>query len=151
MSGLRPGVVRPLRRPTAAGRRTCPCEFGAATESLETSLAPWGAGFAAFFSGARARSVLWNGLGDPNLPESWVEGPRLGAADAPTAVGGRSGTWVAYVRRGRDATYVRRLRSSGRLGAERRRGRATTRSSSPSPRVRAATWRSCGARRRTPR
>lgn len=103
-----------------SGPADLPVEFGSATESLETSLAPWGAGFAAFFSGARARSALWNGAGDPNLPESWVEGPRLGSADVPKAVGGRSGTWVAYVRRGRDATYVRRLRSSGRLGAERR-------------------------------
>ena len=96
-----------------------PVQFGSATESLETTLAPWGAGFAAFFSGLRARSVLWNGLGDPNLQESWVEGPRLGRADIPRAVGGKSGTWVAYVRRGRNKTYVRRLRTSGRLGAER--------------------------------
>jgi hypothetical protein len=102
-----------------SGPSDLPTSFGSATESLETSLAPWGSGFVVFFSGLRARSVLWNGLGDPNLQESWVEGPRLGAADDPRAVGGRSGTWVAYVRRGRDKTYVRRLRSSGRLGAER--------------------------------
>ena len=92
-----------------SGPADLPVKFGAATESLETSLAPWGTGYAAFFSGARARSVLWNGLGDPNLPESWVEGPRLGAVDVPSVVGGRSGTWVAYVNRGRDATFVRRL------------------------------------------
>ena len=106
--------------PDGSGPADLPVEFGAAAESLETSLAPWGGGFVAFFSGLRARSVLWSGAGDPNLPESWVEGPRLGRAGAPSAVGGRSGTWVAYVRRARDATYVRRLRSSGRLGAERR-------------------------------
>jgi len=107
--------------PDGSGPAGLPVEFGSATESLETSLAPWGAGYAAFFSGSRARSVLWNGLGDPNRPESWVEGPRLGAVDVPSAAGGRSGTWVAYVRRGgRAATFVRRLRSSGKLGAARR-------------------------------
>ena len=102
-----------------SGPSNLPTQFGSATESLETTLAPWGAGFVAFFSGLRARSVLWNGLGDPNLQESWVEGPRLGRAGVPRAVGGKSGTWVAYVRRGRNRTYVRRLRSSGRLGGER--------------------------------
>ena len=102
-----------------SGPSNLPTQFGSASESLETSLAPWGSGFVALFSGLRARSVLWNGLGDPNLQESWVEGPQLGRAAIPRAVGGRSGTWVAYVRRGRDRTYVRRLRSSGRLGAER--------------------------------
>jgi hypothetical protein len=102
-----------------SGPSNLPATFGAATESLETTLARWGNGFVAFFSGLRARSVLWNGAGDPNLQESWVEGPGLGRADIPRAVGGKSGTWVAYVRRGRDRTYVRRLRSSGRLGAER--------------------------------
>jgi hypothetical protein len=107
--------------PDGSGPADLPVQFGSATESLETSLAPWGAGFVAFFSGLRARCVLFSGAGDPNLPESWVEGPRLGDADDPNAVGGRSGTWVAYVRRGRRAaTYVRRLRSSGRLGPERR-------------------------------
>jgi hypothetical protein len=106
--------------PNGAGPADFPVTFASATESLETTLAPWGGGFAFFFSGARARSVLWNGAGDPNLPQSWVEGPGLGGAHDPKAVGGRSGTWVAYVRRGRDATFVRRLRSSGRLGAERR-------------------------------
>jgi hypothetical protein len=105
--------------PNGNGPADLPTTFGSATESLETTLAPWGNGLVAFFSGLRARSVLWNGAGDPNLQESWVEGPRLGRADIPRAVGGKSGTWVAYVRRGRDRTYVRRLRSSGRLGAER--------------------------------
>jgi hypothetical protein len=103
-----------------SGPSDLPTEFGSASESLETTLAPWGAGFAAFFAGSQARSVLWNGLGDPNLQESWVEGPRLGAVDVPSAVGGRSGTWVAYSDHRRNATYVRRLRSSGRLGAARR-------------------------------
>jgi len=103
-----------------SGPSNLPTEFASATESLETTLAPWGAGFVAFFSGLRARSVLWNGLGDPNLQESWVEGPRLGRAFIPRAVGGPSGTWVAYERRGgKRRTYVRRLRSSGRLGRER--------------------------------
>jgi hypothetical protein len=106
--------------PDGSGPADLPVQFGAATESLETTLAPWGGGFVAFFSGLRARSVRWSGLGDPNLPESWVEGQGLGKADDPNAVAGPSGTWVAYVRRGRDSTYVRRLRSSGRLGAERR-------------------------------
>jgi hypothetical protein len=119
MSGSGPAAFGRFN-PDGSGPGGLPVKFAAATESLETTLAPWGAGFVSFFSGLRARSVLWNGLGDPNRPESWVEGPRLGAADAPKAVGGRSGTWVSYVRRGRDATYVRRLRSSGRLGAERR-------------------------------
>jgi hypothetical protein len=102
--------------PDGSGPPEFPVQFGAATESLETTLAPWGGGFVAFFSGLRARSVLWNGATDPNLPESWVEGPRLGKVDVPRAVGGKSGTWVAYVNRSRDATYVRRLRTSGRLG-----------------------------------
>jgi hypothetical protein len=102
-----------------SGPANLPTEFGSSSESLKTTLAPWGAGFVALFSGLRARSVLWNGVGDPNLQESWVEGPRLGRADDPRAVGGKSGTWIAYVRRGRGKTYVRRLRSSGRLGGER--------------------------------
>jgi hypothetical protein len=106
--------------PDGNGPANLPTQFASTSESLETTLAPWGNGLVAFFSGLRARSVLWNGAGDPNLPQSWVEGPGLGGADEPEAVGGRSGTWVAYLRRGRDATYVRRLRSSGRLGAERR-------------------------------
>jgi hypothetical protein len=105
--------------PDGGGPSTLPVQFGSSTESLETTLAPWGSGFVAFFSGLRARSVLWNGAGDPNAQERWVAGPGLGRADVPRAVGGTSGTWVAYVRRGRDRTYVRRLRSSGRLGGER--------------------------------
>jgi hypothetical protein len=119
MSGSGPAAFGRFN-PDGSGPADLPVQFGAATESLETSLAPWGAGLAAFFSGARARSVLWNGLGDPNLPESWVEGPRLGAVDVPSVVGGRSGTWVAYVDRPRNATFVRRLRTSGRLGQARR-------------------------------
>jgi hypothetical protein len=115
MSGTGPASFGRFN-PDGSGPSDLPVEFGSATESLETSLAPWGAGFAAFFSGLRARSVLWNGLGDPNLPESWVEGPRLGKVDVSRAVGGRSGTWVAYVNRARNATYVRKLRTSGRLG-----------------------------------
>jgi hypothetical protein len=91
-------------------------QFGSATESLQTSLAPWGSGFVALFSGRQARTVLWSGLGDPNLQESWVEGPRLGAVDNPRGVGGRRGTWVSYVNRTGNATYVRKLRTSGRLG-----------------------------------
>jgi hypothetical protein len=105
--------------PNGNGPGDLPTQFGSTSESLETTLAPWGSGFVALFSGLRARSVLWNGAGDPNAQESWVEGPRLGRADNPRAVGGKSGTWIAYVRRQRDRTYVRRLRSSGRLGAER--------------------------------
>lgn len=105
--------------PDGSGPANLQVRFGSATESLDTALAPFGAGYAAFFAGRRMRSVLWNGLGDPNLPESWVEGPRLARDQTtPAAVGGRSGTWLAYVnRRGsRSQTDVRRLRSSGRFG-----------------------------------
>ncbi len=93
--------------------------FDQATAALFNTLAPYGAGYAAFFSGAsRTRTVLFSGIGDPNLPQSWVEGPLLGEERlAPSAMGGRSGTWVAYLdRRGRSsAIRVRRLRD-GRFG-----------------------------------
>jgi hypothetical protein len=105
--------------PDGTGPGGLPAEFGEATESLDTSLAPFGNGLVAFFSGLATRSVIWNGLGDPNLQQSWVEGPRLGKARTdPTAAGGPSGTFVAYVqRRGRrTGVYVRRMRSSGKLG-----------------------------------
>jgi hypothetical protein len=102
--------------PDGSGPEDLDVQFGSATESLETSLAPWGSGLVALFSGRQARTVLWNGLGDPNLQESWVEGPRLGAVDDPRGVGGRRGTWVSYVNRTRNATFVRKLRTSGRLG-----------------------------------
>ena len=98
-----------------SGGRKLPVEFGSATEGLDTALAPFGPGFAVFFSGLAGRSVLWNGLGDPNLQQSWSEGPRLGSGRTTvTAVGGRSGTYVAYVdRRGpRSDTFVRRLRGT---------------------------------------
>ena len=97
--------------------------FGSATESLSTSLAPWGGGLAAFLSGVSViRSIVWNGAGDPNLPQSWVEGPRMGKRLAASAMGGRSGTWVAYSdRRGeRSELRVRKLRTSGRYGPSRR-------------------------------
>ena len=100
-----------------------PVSFAEPTESLDTALAPFGAGLAAFFSGSGTRSALWHGAGDPNLQQSWVEGPRLGQGRTQVAAaGGRSGTYVAYVQRrgSRRSTYVRRLRSSGRLGAARR-------------------------------
>jgi hypothetical protein len=90
-----------------------PVRFGDALESLETSLAPYGAGYAAFFSGSAMRSTIFGGLGDPNLQQSWVEGPRLGQdRTTPAAVGGRSGTFVAYVDRrgGRSDVRVRKLR-----------------------------------------
>jgi hypothetical protein len=106
-----------------SGPGELPVSFGSATESLSTALAPFGAGFALFFSGSATRSVLWNGVGDPNLQQSWVEGPRLGEGRTEAAAaGGRSGTYVAYVqRRGtRRHTYLRRLRGSGRLGKARR-------------------------------
>jgi hypothetical protein len=97
--------------------------FGSATESLSTSLAPWGGGLAAFLGGVSVvRSIVWNGLGDPNLPQSWVEGPRMGKRLAASAMGGRSGTWVAYSDRrgGRSELRVRKLRTSGRYGPSRR-------------------------------
>lgn len=93
--------------------------FDERTAALFNTLAPYGSGYAAFLSGAaRTRSLLYSGIGDPNLPQSWSEGPLLGQDRlAPSAMGGRSGTWVAYLdRRGRSsAVRVRRLRD-GRLG-----------------------------------
>jgi hypothetical protein len=108
--------------PDGGGPEGLPVEFGAAIESLDTTLAPYGGGLVALFSGAATRSVIWNGLGDPNLQQSWVEGPRLGNGRYdPSAAGGRSGTYVAYVqRRKRHEFYVRRLRSSGRFGRAKR-------------------------------
>ena len=100
-----------------------PVTFGSATESLETALAPFGAGLVAVFSGLATRSVIWNGVGDPNLQQSWFEGPRLGDERlAASAAGGRSGTYIAYVdRRGdRSDTRIRRLRANGRLGRAKR-------------------------------
>lgn len=97
--------------------------FGSATESLATALAPFGAGLVAVFSGLATRSVIWNGAGDPNLQQSWFEGPRLGDERvAVSAAGGRSGTYIAYVdhRGNRSDTRVRRLRSNGRLGKAKR-------------------------------
>ena len=77
-----------------------PVQFGDLYESLETSLAPHVGGWAAFLAGRATRSVLWNGIGDPNLQQNWVEGPRLGMdRTSPAAMGGRSGTslrtWTA--------------------------------------------------------
>ena len=144
---LRPGAFGRFN-PDGSGPADLPVQFGSATESLETSLAPWGAGFVAFFSGQRARSVLWNGLGDPNLHESWVEGPRLGAArrpDARSAAARHLGRLRAP--RGVTQTYVRRLRSSGRARqARRRRPRRPLR-----PRLRPGPARRHGARLRAPR
>jgi hypothetical protein len=100
-----------------------PVGFAAATESLETALAPWGAGLLAAFSGAATRTVLWNGVGDPNLQQSWAEGPRPGAdRTAVTAAGGRSGTYVAYTDRrgGRSDVRIRRVRANGRFGKAKR-------------------------------
>lgn len=109
--------------PDGSGPGHLPVSFGSATESLSTALAPFGSGYALFFSGLGTRSVLFNGVGDPNLQQNWVEGPRLGQGRLDVAAaGGRSGTYVAYVQRrgSRRATYVRRLRSSGRLAGARR-------------------------------
>jgi hypothetical protein len=104
------------------GPGTLPVQFADALDSLETSLAPLGAGLLAAFSGRGMRSVIWNGAGDPNLQQSWVEGPRLGTdRTSPAAMGGRSGTFLAYVDRrgGRSDVRVRRL-SGSRLGRDRR-------------------------------
>jgi hypothetical protein len=108
---------------TGAGPSELPVRFAEATESLETSLAPFGAGFAAVFSGQATRSAIWSGVGDPNLPQSWVEGPRLGSdRTAAAAAGGRAGTFVAYVdhRGSRSDIRVRRLRRNGRFGRAKR-------------------------------
>jgi hypothetical protein len=96
-----------------SGPPELPVQFGDALESLDTSLASYGAGYAAFFSGGAMRSTLFKGIGDPNLQQSWVEGPRLGEdRTTPAAVGGRSGTFIAYVNRrgGASDIRVRRLR-----------------------------------------
>jgi hypothetical protein len=95
-----------------------PVQFGDALESLDTTLASFGPGLVALFSGSGTRSIIYSGVGDPNLQQSWVEGPRLGQGRYdPTAAGGKSGTYVAYVqRRTRQETFIRRLRSSGRFG-----------------------------------
>ena len=112
--------------PDGTGPGSLPVEFGDAFESLTTTLAPFGGGLVALFSGAATRSVIWNGAGDPNLQQNWVEGPRLGKGRTdPAAAGGRSGTYVAYVQRrnGRHRTFVRRLRASGRFGKARQASR----------------------------
>jgi hypothetical protein len=110
--------------PDGSGPGELPVEFAQATESLDTTLSPFGRGLIALFSGLATRSAIWNGLGDPNLPQSWVQGPSLGKDRTdPTAVPAGSGALVAYVqRRGvkRTGIYVRRIRSSGRLGKARR-------------------------------
>jgi hypothetical protein len=97
--------------------------FGDRLESLDRDLTTHGAGLAAFLGSGRAmRSILWNGVGDPNAQASWVEGPRLnGNRTSPSPASGRSGTFVAYVdRRGRRSdTFVRRLRGRRYLRARR--------------------------------
>src|SRR4051794_18275055 len=105
--------------PDGTGPGELPVEFAQATESLDTTLSPFGHGLIALFSGLGARSAIFNGLGDPNLQQSWVQGPALGKDRTdPTAVPARSGAFVAYVQRRarRTGVYVRRIRSSGRLG-----------------------------------
>jgi hypothetical protein len=110
--------------PDGTGPGELPVEFAQATESLDTTLSPFRGGLIAFFSGLGARSAIWNGLGDPNLPQSWVQGPTLGKDRTdPTAVPAGSGALVAYVqRRGikRTGIYVRRVRSNGKLGKAKR-------------------------------
>ena len=121
MSGSGPARVgRFLAASPAPG--PLPVQFADALDSLETALAPFGAGLFAAFSGRGMRSAIWNGAGDPNAPQSWVAGPRLGTdRTSLAAMGGRSGTFLAYVdhRGGRSDTRVRRL-SGTRLGRERR-------------------------------
>lgn len=105
--------------PDGTGPGELPVEFAEATDSLDTTLAPFGNGLIAFFSGLGTGSAIWNGLGDPNLQQSWVVGPRLGHDRTdPIAVSGRRGVFVAYVqRRGRrTGVYVRRVRTSGTFG-----------------------------------
>ena len=113
--------------PDGFGPGGLPVEFAEATDSLDTALAPFGNGLISFFSGLGTRSAIWNGLGDPNLQQSWMPGPTLGRDRTdPAVASGRSGTFVAYVqRRGkRTGVYVRRVRSSGKLGKARRVTRA---------------------------
>ena len=136
--GLRPGVVRPLQPP--AGRPAdFPVEFGSATESLRPRSRRGARGFVPFFSGLRARSALWNGLGDPT-------GPRLGRG--PAARQGRASR--RRRRSGRGSPTCRRRGSpacaacapaaaSAPSGEDARRPVQ----GSPSPRARVATWRSC--------
>ena len=74
--GLRARVVRRASAPTAAARRTSPSQFGAATESLETSLAPYGRRLRRVLLGACARArCCGTALGDPNLPAELGRGP----------------------------------------------------------------------------
>jgi hypothetical protein len=102
-------------------------QFGDAFESMDTDLTLHGSGLAAFLgSGRGMRSIFWNGAGDPNAQESWVEGPQMaGIRVTPSAVTGKSGTFLGYVARGgRTGTYVRRVRASNRYGPARRLTRA---------------------------
>jgi hypothetical protein len=100
-------------------------EFGDAFESMDTDLTLHEAGLVAFLgSGQGMRSIFWNGVGDPNAQENWVEGPQMaGIRVTPSAVTGKSGTFVAYVsRRGgvpRWGIYLRRVRGN-RYGRARR-------------------------------
>jgi hypothetical protein len=84
-----------------------------ATEALDTTLTAHEGRLAAFFAGSgRLRMFQWNGLGDPNLQENWVEGRALGEdTSSPSAVSGPSGTFMAYVVRdgARTNTYVRKV------------------------------------------
>ncbi len=129
--------------PTAAVRRTCRCG-SAPPPRASTRRSPRSARAMRRSSpGCAMRSVLWNGLGDPNLPESWVEGPRLARDQTtPAAVGGRSGhvggvrqpARLALPDRRAPAALERALRARDRVSRD-------DPLSSPSPRVRAATWR----------
>src|SRR4051794_17140477 len=110
--------------PDGTGPGELPVQFADATESLTTTLSPFGNGLITMFSGLATRSAIWNGLGDPNLQQSWVQGPTLGSRRTdPSVVPGSSGAFVAYVqRRGtrRTGIYVRRIRSNGKLGKAKR-------------------------------
>jgi hypothetical protein len=110
--------------PDGSGPDGLPVTLADLYDSLDTTLAPWGNGLVALFAGSGGLdAALWNGLGDPNLQQSWVPGPFLGEnGNDPSAAAGRSGTFVAYVlRRGRKTgLYVRRLRSSGTFGRAKR-------------------------------
>ena len=91
-----------------------------------------------------------DGLGDPNLQQSWVEGPRLGEdRTTPGGVGGPSGTYVAYVNRrgGASDIRVRRLRTAT-ASAPPSASAATTRRASPAPGPARRHGACCGARTR---
>jgi hypothetical protein len=121
MSGVGPGKYGRFGL-DGSGPDATIVQFGDAFESMDTDLTLHDNGLVAFLgSGAGLRSIFWNGVGDPNAQENWVEGPQMaGIRVTPSAVTGRSGTFVAYVARGGGTgIYVRRVLGN-RYGPARR-------------------------------